>query len=129
VSFKVVYLTEDARVGLDEITYPLSLGGRFELPGARRVVVVPVDFALARVIDLCQYRVRIALGTDLEEILLPLEPYEARGELAPTQILGTTAFELGYTAIKYPSRHHPKTCNLAVFPENLKRGEFLRPRP
>ncbi len=31
--FRVVYLTENAAVGLAEIAYPLSAGGRFAVPG------------------------------------------------------------------------------------------------
>ena len=119
--------TENAAIGLAEITYPLSAGGRFSVPGAKRVAVVPVSFSLARVLDLCDFRVRIALGTDLEEILLPLEPFEARGEEAPTQRLGAVVWKAGWSGIQYPSRHDPKVCNLAVFPENLREEEFLKP--
>ena len=126
--FRAVYLTENAAVGLAEIAYPLSVEGRFALPGAKRIVVVPVAFRLVRALNLCDFRVRIALGTDLEEILLPLEPFEARGEEAPTQRLGLAAWLVGWSGIRYPSRHDPRVCNLVVFPENLREGEFLEPR-
>ena len=126
--FRAVYLTEDARVGLEEIGFPVSMGGRFRLEGAGRITVVPVRFRLQRVLDLRDYRVRIALGTDLEEIVQAIEPYEARGEEAPTQILGRVAWRLGWSAIRYPSRYDLTVFNLAVFPDNLKSpGEYLKP--
>lgn len=125
-SFRAVYLTENAAVGLAEIVYPLSAGGRFAVPGAKRITVVPVTFNLTRVLNLCDFRVRIELGTDLEEILLPLEPYEAKGEKAPTQRLGEVVGSAGWSGIQYPSRHDPKVCNLVVFPENLRGEEILK---
>ncbi len=129
-SFRAVYLTEDARVGLTEVGFPISMGGRFRLESAGRVTVVPVRFRLKKVLDLCDYRVRIALGTDLEEIVQPIEPYEARGEGAPTQVLGRVAWRLGFSAIRYPSRHNIAVCNLVVFPDNLgPPEEYLKPAP
>jgi len=127
-SFRAVYLTEDARVGLSEISFPVSAGGRFHIKGAGRVTVVPVRFRLKKVLDLCDYRVRIALGTDLEEIVQPIEPYEARGEDAPTQVLGRVAWRLGWSAIRYPSRHDTAVSNLVVFPDSLRPPEeYLKP--
>lgn len=127
-SFAAVYLTEDPRVGLEEIAYPVSAGGRFRLGGAYRATVVPVRFALKRVLNLCDYRVRIALGTDLEEIALPTEDFEIRGEKAPTQILGEAAYRAGWSAIQYSSRHEVRVCNLVAFPERLGPGEYLKPQ-
>jgi len=127
-SFCAVYLTENAQVGLAEVAYPLSAGGSFDLNGAARLTVVPVSFKLLRVLDLCDYRVRIALGTDRDEILQDFGLYEARGVLAPTQTLGKVAYRMGWSAIKYPSKHEPAVCNLVVFPGNLRKGEYLRPQ-
>ena len=127
-SFRAVYLTENALTGLREVTYPLSAGGRFSVPGARRMVVVPVAFRLTRVLDLCDFRVRIALGTDRDELLQPVGLWEVRGERAPTQVLGEVVYRAGWSGIKFPSRHDPDTCNLVVFPENLAPDECLCPR-
>lgn len=125
-SFRVVYLTEDSRNGLREINYPFSAGGQFEIVEPRRITVVPVEFRLEQVLDLCDFRVRIELGTDLEEVLQPIEPFEARGKEAPSQRLGRVAYKNGWSAVLYPSRHNPKVGNLAVFPDNLGPDEYLR---
>ena len=125
-SFRVVYLTEDSRNGLREINYPVSAGGRFAVVGAWRVTVVPVEFRLERVLDLCDFHVRIELGTDRDEILQKIEFFEARGVEAPSQTLGRVVYKSGWSAILYPSRHTPKVGNLAVFPDNLGPGEYLR---
>ena len=127
-TFRTVYLTEDSRNGLREINYPVSAGGKFEVVGAWRVTVVPVEFRLERVLNLCDFHVRIELGTDRDEILQNIELFEARGEEAPSQTLGRVARKNGWSAILYPSRHTPKVGNLAVFPDNLGPGDYLRPQ-
>lgn len=127
-SFRAVYLTENAEVGLVEIGFPISAGGQYALENAVRVTVVPVRFRLARALNLCDYEVRIRLGTDADEIKLPLELFEAKGQRTPTQILGHAVFKEGWSAIQYPSRHDSEVCNLVVFPDNLSEGEYLHPQ-
>lgn len=127
-SFRTVYLTENAWVGLAEKGFPISAGGRYAVIDTGRVTVVPVTFRLIRILNLCDDGVLVSLGTDCKEILRPLAASESREEKVPTQILGQVVYAEGWSAIQYPSRHDPRVCNLAVFPDNLTEGEYLIPQ-
>ena len=127
-SFRAVYLTEDPKTGLEEIEYPTSAGGKYAIEGVKRVTIVPVRFQLVRALNLCDYSVRISLGTDRDELSLAFRLFNARNELAPSQVLGHVVYKAGWSTIQYPSRHDPRVCNLAVFPDNLTEGEYLIPQ-
>lgn len=51
----------------------------------------------------------------------------AQGQIAPTQILGETAYNLqNIEALKVPSARDPNTYNLVIFPDRLTNNSLLR---
>ena len=51
----------------------------------------------------------------------------AGGRVAPTQALGTVAYDQGrFEALRVPSAQDPKASNLVVFPDRLRPGSQVR---
>jgi len=82
------------------------------------------------VIDLCGPLVQQALDTTLEELRMPWlplndPPSNTRPQAAPTQILGTVAYQLGtIEALRYPSLKNPEGVNLVLFSDRLLPGQL-----
>ena len=79
------------------------------------------------VLDLANWNVQQALGTNLQELTGNWRLINAQNKLAPTQILGEAAYNLqSIEALKVPSARDPNTYNLVVFPDRLSANSWLR---
>lgn len=129
-SFPVLYCADSQLTAMMEVE-ALFMTADGQLRGAPRNpdLVLTVECALSRVLDLTVDTLYAELGTSLDE-LTSLTPsrfiVNARGEETPTQRLGAAcSFSGNISAIKVPSAAHPQGFCLDIFVDSLIVGERL----
>lgn len=82
-------------------------------------VIFPVEVRLRRVLDLTDPQVYPSLHTSYSELTGDWRGERLAGFVPPTWHLGEAAFNLGFEAIKYPSRYDGRRSNHVVFTERV----------
>ncbi len=89
---------------------------------------VGVDLDLARVLDLCDGRLRQRLGVSRKRMLAEdWRSVNDGGEEAVTQALGRAAYEVGFQGILAPSAAERTGTNIVVFPDRLGSDGTIKP--
>lgn len=129
-SFPVLYCADSQMTAMMEVE-ALFMTADGQLRGAPRNpdLVLTIECALSRVMDLTVDTLYAELGTSLDE-LTSLTPsrfiVNARGEETPTQRLGSAcSFSGNISAIKVPSAAHASGFCLDIFVDSLVVGERL----
>ena len=142
--FEVCYLAESERVarleGRELYGDPALPGGAFQHP-TRRLLIVTVELALRRIVDLTIEEAQTVLGMSAQELTGDWLGYRHRTHpatvprpvgVAPTQALGAALFATGdVEGFLCVSRQKPDACNLVLFPERLEQlglGSWVRMR-
>ena len=127
-SFEALYLAEDPQTAFIEYQHEsLALARDMDDDFAVRLPVIAtlaphVILEADQILDLLRHEVRIALGTDLNELAAPWR-IRPGAVMAPTQVLGQEAHASGrFQAIRYPSARNPGSVCLAVFLDRLVPG-------
>lgn len=90
-------------------------------------LLLSVEVALSAVLDVTTTQVQDALGTNLQELTGSWLVLNADGHTAPTQALGTAAYNYGsIEALRVPSAQDPRAVNLVIFPDRLRLGSRVR---
>lgn len=90
-------------------------------------LLLSVEVALSAVLDLTTMQVQDTLSTNLQELTGSWLVMNADGQTAPTQALGTAAYNYGgVEALRAPSAQDPRATNLVIFPDRLRPGSQVR---
>jgi RES domain-containing protein len=101
----------------------LRLGQLFGVVAFPPRLLVTVEVALPRVVDLTDPRTRSAMELDAEELS---RDWTTALEGASTQLLGRELRGEGVSGVMFPSSLEPAKANLVVFRENLGRDGWVR---
>ena len=129
-SFPVLYCADSQLTAMMEVEALFATAdGRLKGVPRNPDLVLTIECALSRVLDLTVDTLYAELGTSLDE-LTSLTPsrfiLNARGEETPTQRLGAAcSFGGNISAIKVPSAAHPQGFCLDIFVDSLVVGERL----
>lgn len=125
--FSALYLTASPVTALLEVEAIVKAGTQFISLAKPPLIVLSIYYQLNSILDLTNLDNQIALGTNLQELTGNWLLMNAQGQIAPTQILGETAYNLqNIEALKVPSARDPNTYNLVIFPDRLTNNSFLR---
>jgi RES domain-containing protein len=122
-----LYLASSSVTALAEVDAVLfdPAAGLVGGPHHDPLLVVETRVRLPAVLDLCDGKIRAALGTSGAELTAPWVRAQARhkagrGPLPTTQQLGEAAFAASVIlGLRYPSRKHPGARNLVAFTDRL----------
>ena len=121
-SFCAIYGSTTDTVALDESRANAEYA-RIPYPVRTPRLVVAIDVALGRVLDLTQTNVRRALGVTLKQLSQEdWRKLQDQGFESLTQALGRAAFHAGAEGLLVPSARVRGGVNAVVFPQNLSRG-------
>jgi RES domain-containing protein len=126
-TFEALYLASNPIVALQEVNAVVQT--ETELLGVKGPprILLSVDYQLQTILDICHPDNQSVLETNLSELIAPWRPLNAEGIMAPTQMLGTAAYNLqSIEALKVPSARDPNTYNLVVFFNRLWANSSLR---
>src|SRR5690606_29550077 len=114
-----VYTSLDPFAALAET---LGTYGKYNIPFAKRMplVLIGIEVALARVLDLRDARQRRRLGVAVGELLDDdWQSIASSGKESLTQAIGRIACELRVEGLLVPSARLNKEHNLVIFPSQL----------
>lgn len=125
-TFEVLYLADNPVTALEEVEALLRTDGDLSgIKGPPRIVL-SVECTLQHVIRLDE-AVLQALNLTLDDVTAPWRESLRRGQTPVTHEVGRISFERGdVEALLVPSAKNPVTQNLAVFPDSLVKGSFIR---
>lgn len=138
VGFEILYLSQDQELVLFEMGAMLGspLGNPVAAHPGIAVIQIPVSVILHKVADLSSLIAQNLLKTTVQELTGDWEGYKQRSHktpvsdptgMAPTQELGHALYLLdGCEGFLYTSAKLPTRRNLAVFPEKLLPGSWVR---
>lgn len=125
---ETLYVAEEPLTAFTEFHHEnLALMRNMDDPFAARLAVVGMVAAHAvleplRFLDVTRREVRLAVGTDLNELAAAWRAFPGPG-LPPTQVLGEEAYNSGlFQAIRYPSARQADGVCLAIFVDKLPIG-------
>ena len=126
-TFEALYLAESEATSLLEVkTKVETAAGILEVQGSPRLMLC-INYKLKAVADLTNQSIQRNIGTNLQELTGNWRPLNALGEIAPTQELGTVAYNLQrFEGLKVPSARNDNAYNLVVFPDRISTESFLR---
>jgi RES domain-containing protein len=126
-AFEALYLASNPVTALQEVNAVVQTeDGLLGVKGPPRILL-SVDYQLQAILDICHPENQSVLETNLSELIAPWRPLNAKGQMAPTQTLGSAAYNLqSIEALKVPSARDPNTYNLVVFVNRLSDNSSLR---
>lgn len=125
-TFEALYLADSEETSLLEVrTRVATAAGLLDVQGTPRIML-SVHYKLQAVLDLADKTIQRDLGTNLQELTGNWRPFNAEGEVAPTQELGLLAYNLRkFEGFKVPSSRNDSACNIVVFPDRVLTQSFL----
>ena len=126
-AFEALYLASHPVTALAEVNAVVqTASGLSGVKGPPRILL-SIDYRLSAILDLNNLDIQNALETSLPELIAPWRPINAQGIIAPTQMLGSAAYERrSIEALKVPSARDSSTVNLVVFADRLLGNSSLR---
>lgn len=117
---KSLYLSEDAGTAGIETESVVRIAGQLVPRAKQPMVLLTIEGSIQGALDLTDPETQRALGTSPTELAAEWAYTQELGRLAPTQVLGRAAFDLGVVpALLYPSAVDPGRRNLVVFTDRL----------
>ena len=125
-AFEVLYLADNPVTALEEVEALLRTNDDLRGVKGPPRIVLSVECALQRVIQLHQDALQ-TLNLTLEDVTAPWRESLRRNRTPVTHEIGRMSFERGdVEALLAPSAKNPVTSNLVVFPDRLTEGSSLR---
>jgi RES domain-containing protein len=128
-AFEAIYLAEDPVTALAEVTGVFYSPQAPMPPGAQPPwVLITVEGILLRVLDLTVAGAQSALATNPQELTGAWRHLQAKGQEAPTQVLGRVCHQSGrFEAIRFPSAKNTLggVC-IMVFIDRLQAPSLVR---
>ncbi|MCL1465018.1 RES family NAD+ phosphorylase [Argonema galeatum] len=126
-TFEALYLADSEQTSLLEVrTRVETAAGILDVQGSPRIML-SINYKLNAILALCDKSIQRNLGTNLQELTGNWRPLNAQCEIAPTQELGTVAYNLQrFEGLKVPSSRNDLAYNLIVFHDRLLSESFLR---
>lgn len=129
-SFQTLYVADSAATAQFESGALFHTDQRLRSFPKAPFTVMSIDAQLSGLIDLRDPDLQAALGTDGTELLAPWIPYSVDGKIAPTQILGRAAHNIGdCSGLVFQSHKNtleaPNAFNVAIFLERMTPQERL----
>lgn len=126
-AFEALYLADTPLTALQEINLVKVTDVAILSAKSSPRLLLSVEVALSAVLDLTTVQVQDTLGTNLQELTGSWLVMNAGGQTAPTQVLGTAAYNHGSVeALRAPSAQDPRATNLVIFPDRLRPGSQVR---
>ena len=117
-SFEVLYMAPDAQTAIAET----GLIDKFKLPPR---ILITIDVSLQSILDLEERKIIEDLGIESERLFSNWR-YPSHEE-SYTQTIGRLVYHSRrFEAIRYPSAKVRNKCNLAIFPERLKKTSVIK---
>lgn len=124
--FEVLYLASSPVTALEEVEALLRSGVALQGVKGPPRILLSVECALQRVLRFDKVTLQ-PLGLTVGALTEPWRERLRRSEVPLTHELGRICFERGdIEALLVPSAKNPEAWNLAVFPDRLLEGSFLR---
>jgi RES domain-containing protein len=114
-----IYLASSPTLAVAE---NLQLANLFDVQRFPPRLLVTIEVALSRVVDLRSEPVRANLGIPLADLI---GDWRTTSEASPSQLLGLQLVDSRYEAVLYPSAIEPGSANLVVFVRNVDTARSL----
>lgn len=125
LTVEALYLADSPITAAYEAQAVVNAAGKAVVQARSPRVTLTVDVAIARALDLTTDDALETLGITRDQLLATFLRAQERYATI-SQEVGAAAHRLGITAILAPSRIVATGTNLVIFPDNLRRNDYLQ---